>query len=88
MSSHLPLTCPGSISDTAGPVTACGLGGAVSGGGRDEPAGSPNPPPPTHTLGGVTQVDGRTQCFDRPQDETEAATSELGTKAGSGETEA
>lgn len=46
--SHWPLfpdqSCPGSISDSAGPVTACGLGGAVSGGGRDEPAGSPEPP--------------------------------------------
>ena len=45
-----------------------------------------NPPP--QTLGGVTQVDGRTQCFDRPQYETQAASPELGTKAGRGKTEA
>ena len=84
-----PLTChspalgpSATLQDRSQPVSWAGPCQAAAGASRRAHA------TPPHTLGGVTQVDGRTQCFDRPQDETEAATSELGTKAGSGETEA
>ena len=49
---HPPLTCPGSISEVAGLVRVCGVGGAVQGSDSDKHCGViQNPTPP---LPGVT----------------------------------